>query len=325
MNLTKFGWRHAAASLFPPTHVLRGVRVHKLVEASVKSSDSLILSTIEKGTPSLVGRFGGTEARVLGCYLDLFKGYSISDPISTTYSLLTVQKRLKQLESGAGVYPPNWQTLRDFANEYLFSIRNSDLIGCWGETFTWVEDFALKESKARCVSHHATTPWVESIFNNNPGIIPWSAALKDKKVLIVSSFSKSFEKQFFRINNVFPNSNFHAFTPIFLDSPRTQGGLNDGSTWKVRLDEMKQRMSSIDFDIALVSAGGYSYPLANHAKTMGKIGVHTGGELQLFFGVKGRRWENSVKVNKYENSFWIRPSEEEKPRNWLEIENGCYW
>jgi hypothetical protein len=84
-------------------------------------------------------------------------------------------------------------------------------------------------------------------------------------------------------------------------------------------------MESFEFDVVLISAGAYALPLAHHAKKMGKIGITCGGELQLFFGVIGKRWENMEKVTKYQNEYWIRPSESERPANWREIENGCYW
>ena len=84
-------------------------------------------------------------------------------------------------------------------------------------------------------------------------------------------------------------------------------------------------MEQSDFDVALISAGAYALPLAHHAKKLGKIGITCGGELQLFFGVVGKRWEHMEKVTKYRNEFWVRPSEDERPANWREIEDGCYW
>jgi hypothetical protein len=62
-----------------------------------------------------------------------------------------------------------------------------------------------------------------------------------------------------------------------------------------------------------------------HAKKLGKIGINCGGELQLFFGVIGKRWEKSPKINNQINEYWIRPYESSRPKNWKSIENGCYW
>ena len=84
-------------------------------------------------------------------------------------------------------------------------------------------------------------------------------------------------------------------------------------------------MSLLDFDIALISAGAYSLPLANHAKKMGKVGIHAGGALQIFFGVTGQRYDNYSQVQRFLNTEWKRPFVHERPANWQEIEDGCYW
>ena len=91
------------------------------------------------------------------------------------------------------------------------------------------------------------------------------------------------------------------------------------------MNEIKIKMDQIDFDVALVSAGSYSYPLAHHAKKLGKIGIHAGGGLQLFFGIMGKRWEKSSEVIQLFNDFWTRPSSKETPDSALLVENGCYW
>lgn len=56
-------------------------------------------------------------------------------------------------------------------------------------------------------------------------------------------------------------------------------------------------------------------------KRMGKKAVHIGGSLQLYFGIKGKRWDNS---NLY-NEYWISPFAEERPQNLSKVEEGCYW
>ena len=152
---------------------------------------------------------------------------------------------------------------------------------------------------------------------------PWSNALEGKKILVVSAFSKSFSRQHKNIHKVFPNNYYPTFDPIFIQAPMTQGG-GTGS-WIAELDNIKEIIKDLDFEVALISAGGYALPIANFVKSLGKIGVNCGGELQLFFGVLGKRWDQSAKHQKYFNSNWIRPDSKERPLNWRTIENGCYW
>lgn len=66
-----------------------------------------------------------------------------------------------------------------------------------------------------------------------------------------------------------------------------------------------------------------------HVKRMGKKAVHMGGSLQLLFGIKGKHWENPDYNPVYNyaqlvNEHWVYPAEEEKPKNALSVEGGCY-
>jgi hypothetical protein len=54
-----------------------------------------------------------------------------------------------------------------------------------------------------------------------------------------------------------------------------------------------------------------------------KISNIYGGNLQLLFGIKGKRWENSKNI-KF-NEHWTYPLDEDKPKNYKKIEGGCYW
>ena len=288
-------------------------------------SDDIIAQAINSGKPKLIGRLGGTEARVLGCYLDIFKAKSFLDPLATLFSIVRYKKRLIQLKNGAGVYPITNTVTKSFIYEQLESLKSTDVLGTWGTTYTWVEKYSLKNSGVLAVSHHSVTPWVE-IFEWGPkSLEPWALSLAGKKILVISGFSESFESQFKRIERVFPIDLYPKFSAQFIKSPISMGGLNDGRTWVNHLERMKKEMEEIDFDVALISAGAYALPLAHHAKKLGRIGITCGGELQLFFGVIGKRWEKMDKVTKFQNEYWIRPSESERPANWREIEDGCYW
>lgn len=58
-------------------------------------------------------------------------------------------------------------------------------------------------------------------------------------------------------------------------------------------------------------------------QTVREKAVHIGGALQLLFGIKGRRWDREF--SSIYNDAWVRPEENEKPRNANSVEGGCYW
>jgi hypothetical protein len=317
--------RNKVSNSFPPAHVFRANKNRNFFQSTLHCADEIISNAIESDKPMLIGRLGGTEARVLGCYFDVFKGKSLWDPMSTIYSLATFPKRIKQLRNLSGVYPSNFRVIKGFISEQLEALSESDILATWGSTFTWAETMFQKSQNQNCIPHYFVAPWIETWETGNAESKPWALSLTGKNVLIISGFSQSFKSQHQRIEKVFPTPLYPKFKAEFINVPISLGGLSDGKTWLDHLDRIKIEMQSKDFDVALISAGAYSLPLAHHAKKLGKVGITCGGEMQLFFGVIGKRWEHTVKFSKYQNDYWIRPSEIERPANWREIENGCYW
>lgn len=317
--------RNKFSNSFPLAHVLRGKSNTVIAKASAPFADDIITRAIESGDPTLIGRLGGTEARVLSCYLDVFRGRSLWDPFATIYSLVTFPKRLRQLRNLSGVYPTNIGVIKKFISNQMDALAAADLVGSWGSTFTWVESNFQKSPKVVYFPHFFLAPWVESWPESRLDGKPWCLALEGKKVLVISGFSESFKSQHRRIEKVFPTPLYPKFDAEFVNAPISLGGLSDGRTWVDHLERMKKEMEQSDFEVALISAGAYALPLAHHAKKLGKIGITCGGEMQLFFGVIGKRWEHTEKYTNYRNEYWVRPSESERPSNWREIENGCYW
>jgi hypothetical protein len=90
----------------------------------------------------------------------------------------------------------------------------------------------------------------------------------------------------------------------------------------VELDAIKE-----DYDIALVSAGGYGNIMCDHIFKSGKQSIYVGGVLQMYFGLYGGRWllERPKILGNYLNEHWCRPSEDERPDGFKNIENGCYY
>ena len=103
------------------------------------------------------------------------------------------------------------------------------------------------------------------------------------------------------------------------------------SNWFDALHFMEEQIDNINYDICLLGCGAYGFPLAAHIKRNGKKAIHIGGALQLYFGIKGKRWEGNgyqSELNNYSrlfNQYWIRPSAEETPSSANNVENSCYW
>jgi hypothetical protein len=178
-----------------------------------------------------------------------------------------------------------------------------------------------------------------NISHMGPLSDPWTKYLKNKKVLVVSTHCESIKKQWKKINDIW-NGNRAVIAPFELvDCIRSpyHPSMDDRqilgcSTWLDSVKYIQKQIESYDFDVLLTSSTTSSPFYANHAKKMGKIGIQTGGSLQLFFGIHGYRWyqvDYYKNWHKMYNEHWIHPLKEDEAQNrtqntHLET-NFAYW
>ena len=85
-----------------------------------------------------------------------------------------------------------------------------------------------------------------------------------------------------------------------------------------------------EFDIALVSCGGFGMILCDYIFTeLKKSAMYIGGPLQLYFGIIGNRWKHHPVISKLFNDKWTTVMNQDKPSGLIRdarlCENGCYW
>ena len=293
---------------------------NRVIENSLNWEMQIFERMIQNST-LLFGRLGGTEATCLGIYLD--SKNKCKHPIRYLISKIMYKKRLDQLCDNAGVYPKTREMFDFFCQEHMNSLNSLDIFSVWGKPTAWVESNYAHKKKIFFVSGDASFPWLEA--RDGVSEVGWGMAFAGKKVLVVSPFIDSIKIQVPKFNLIFKGLSIPEIHFQYLRAPMSQGGIDDGKSYKFHLLNLKSQIKTFDFDIALVSAGAYSLPLAAYAKELGKIGIHAGGAMQLFFGITGKRYDNYSMVQKYFNSEWKRPFEHERPANWRSIEDGCYW
>jgi hypothetical protein len=72
------------------------------------------------------------------------------------------------------------------------------------------------------------------------------------------------------------------------------------------LGEIEGRIDGLDYDVALIAAGGLGVPLATFVRSRGKVGISLGGALQVLFGVFGERWHSRESwQQRYFNDAWV--------------------
>jgi hypothetical protein len=319
-----FGIKHEFAKRWTPWDWYKSTRISQKIAPEL--ADQVIYDLVVLGEPALVGRLGGTEARFLGEYFKISK----FKELNKLFFKLKPNwiRRSREINTNAGFYFKDNSQVSKFYEIYHEALLNTDVLGAWGTAFAWIES-RYSQSIKSFIPVPMTAPWVDA-YQPLARDIPWSNSLNGKRVLVISPFTESIVKQHQIINKVFPKIDYPVFALTTIKAPQTIGfDSNTKPDWFENLETLKALMSKEDFDVALVAAGAYSYPLAHHAKLMGKIGIHAGGGLQLFFGVIGKRWEadwgKGNYLENYHNHYWTRPSKTETPANYIGVEDGCYW
>jgi len=281
----------------------------------LEDSHDKIKKLLLDNKPCMIARFGFTEAQIVGRYLLRQKGVFTKK--------IDIMKKGNLLYDTGGFFSCNGKRLDEdicrFAELMIESSKFADLLGA---TYTELENFVI----------NSCCPQAELTEFDNLRIMAqdksWGKALENKKVLVVSPFSKSIQSQYKRRTLLWKNQDIlPEFTLITYQAVQTIAGndINKYYDWFSALDKMKNDIDNIDFDIAIIGCGAYGFPLAAHCKMRGKKAIHLGGQTQICFGIYGKRWENLPYYSDFINQYWVRPLPEETPKNFLNVENGCYW
>ena len=280
----------------------------KKIPMSNIEANYFIAEMLKSDRPFMAARFGNTELGVL-----VQKEYSGLDSDN-------VKKAFSYLVNNAGYFPESMERLNDYCTLMFESSELVDLLGIWSN---YKEDYIVEKycKSATLCALSGLEPWYVSN--------PWSAELKGKKVLIIHPFEKTIKSQYEKREKIFPNTNILPEFKELLTIKAVQTIADEiderFETWFDALQWMYEEAMKKDFDVAIIGCGAYGFPLAAMLKKSGKTAIHLGGATQLFFGIRGKRWDNLPKVSKLYNEHWVRPLEEERPRNNERVENGCYW
>jgi hypothetical protein len=300
-----------------------------LCEQDPEKAFSLIYNALLIDKPIMIARFGSTEMACLCNYV----GVKQSD--KNIFKFINGKAQpwwwessiINQMQNWSGFFPPQINEIEKFCNLMLTDMKDVDVLGSWLNN----EELFKTELKAKKVHLRLLEPFWSNI--------PWTMVLKDKKVLVVHPFEKSIYNQYNKRKTLFKNMDLlPEFKSLTVIKAVQSLGQEDHrfKDWFEALDYMKNEIDKVDYDICLIGAGAYGFHLSAHVKRTGKKAIHLGGALQLLFGIKGKRWESEtygVKewgipsgfYSSLINENWIRPIEEERPKNAEKVENGCYW
>lgn len=230
----------------------------------------------------------------------------------------------ENLGINAGVFPLDQRTVDRWSEEYIDAISSLDACVEWWHG----KDTALLEkyNPTRFISNE-----IDDLLPFNKGSDAWHYSLTDKTVLVVHPMVETIKFQTNKYSSLWPGAFIKKLITVKSHYSPWLTESHPYSNFFDSLDAMKSEISKHKIDFAVVGAGAYSLLLLKFIKEMGVPVVHLGGQTQLLFGIRGKRWETEYseawrKENYYNNSsMWIRPLSEDVPNNKNIVENGCYW
>lgn len=275
---------------------------------SCERANEMIYNGLMSDDPFFVGRIGSTELECLTEY------YYLLDRVHGGRE--SYHDNLKMIMwDWTGFYPPTDELMDRFSRLYIEDAKDIDLLWCmWLSRF---ENMLYRDY----ISEKPIGLYDDTAFPINIKD-PWTRALKGKKVLVIHPFEDSITQNYHNLDKLFE----HEFLPDFelrtLKAVQSIAGEKpEFDTWFDALEYMERKVDTLDFDIALIGAGGYGFPLGAYIKRIGRKAVHIGGMLQLYFGIKGKAWNDLGIYNEY----WTLPMETERPDGYRKVEAGRYW
>ncbi|MDV7140199.1 hypothetical protein R3X28_15005 [Maribacter sp. TH_r10] len=296
-------------------------------EQDPDNASQLIYDTLVSKKSCMIARFGGFELSTVVNYLGVNNDKkNILEYIKGGQPDWWWNKSLIGfMHTNAGFFPQTIAKIEQFSELMLQDILLVDILGSWLAEERFVDN--------RLTAKKVHLRLLEPFWSDTP----WTKALENKKVLVVHPFHKTIEAQYKNRKLLFDKEVLPEFELYTIPAVQSIGNMdNRFSDWFEALDHMKNGIDKVDYDICLIGAGAYGFPLAAHVKRSGKKAVHLGGSLQLLFGIKGNRWEDpnygveewGIPVGSYVklmNEHWVRPRDNEKPKNANVVEGACYW
>jgi len=285
---------------------------------------NLIYKALIEDKPCMIARFGSTELTCLVNYLGVKnkkKNY-LEYIKGNAQSWWWEPAILNQMQQWSGFFPPTHEKIKQFCELMLKDILQVDILGSWLASEHLFHKELANSEKVRFI-------YLEPFWSEKP----WTKALEGKKVLVVHPFAETIEKQYKNRALLFNNNLLPKFELKTIKAVQTIAGTKaEYEDWFEALNFMKSEIDETDYDICLIGAGAYGFPLAAHVKRTGKKAVHMGGSLQLLFGIRGKRWENkdygkalNLNYPGLFNEHWVKPNTSETPKSSSKVEDSCYW
>jgi len=284
-----------------------------------------ITTKLTKNEPFVIPRVAGIE-----------NNFAVFAHIKRQTNTTDVDQYFQQvapaMKNNAGIYLPNMASIMRYSELYLKAFENCEMMAVWEPQGACIGHIAQSHDFIRNSFQGKQPFWAFAldIFHYIYDPQAWTKSLRGKRILIISSFVESIKEKIPLRHKLYDGVDlFPECTFIYMKPPMTQAG-EPSREFEVELNDFTRKLDTIqgDYDVALVSCGGYGNLVCNYIyEKHRKSAIYVGGVLQMYFGVLGGRWlkERADVVRLFLNEHWSRPKTTERPANSQQVEGGCYW
>jgi hypothetical protein len=236
-----------------------------------------------------------------------------------------------------GIFPADPAFYLRFNDFYLEHLRNLDCLGLYLQDWdlplekSIVEFYGLTN---KLIHYVDLQPDRQSPSDESACYLP---DLRGRKVLLICPFASLLAERANRttFEAVWARIGKRWFEPGSVEALEIPYGF--AATTQARyatalelFDELADQIQALDFEVALIGAGGLAVPLASFVKSLGRVGLDVGGHLQMVFGVLGQKWRDLADWQAaYYNPAWIdMPARYRPEESDVCLENGvpgAYW
>ena len=315
---------------------------------------------IRAGRPFMIGRTSMGSEVDAACFAGIHRPAVGSSAVRAQFN-----KRLRStLSTNAGVRTADAEDAYAYGRCFAAAVNVSDVMMRWqelpklrppldscnsaGKTYQKTDALLWSSGHWPCflVGTRALQPWLEppTSVREQPNRThwrhsandTWTTALAGRTVLVVHPFNTTIRRQLARGSAAIWGDDAPLIWPAgmrlkFVRPPVNLAGESEDTDWRGSLRRLAELVDGAGhFDVALISCGGLGMLLAAHLRMTNRSAVYTGGALQMWFGILGKRWYDESKHKAHLRRFvshpnWTRPDVADKPRGAARVEAGTYW
>jgi len=209
--------------------------------------------------------------------------------LSLHYTLFdTIQPQFKERASKYdGVYFDPLQNDSDaklYAKVYYDALKEMSLFACFPHMCIQTQNAIIKHCKVAesSILHNRVLEPYYLMHETNFDVVshfPWTHHLHNKRVLIISPFVDTYKNQVEKGCKFFGKYNPNVWAPnqefVYYKCYNTLYDNHPHKNWFETFSIMCKDIAKLDFDVALLSCGGYGLPLCRFIyKTLGKTSIY---------------------------------------------------